>query len=39
VHMAFGVRDASSAGTHLTRSGGLLLGGALLLLTIGLATA
>jgi hypothetical protein len=39
VHMASGARDASSAGTCLTRSGGLLLGGALLLLTLGLATA
>jgi hypothetical protein len=39
VHMASGARTASSAGTRVTRSGGLLLGSALLLLTIGLATA
>jgi hypothetical protein len=39
VHMASGAPTASSAGTRVTRSGGLLLGSALLLLTIGLATA
>jgi hypothetical protein len=39
VHMASGAPDASSPGTRLTRSGGLLLGGALSLLIIGLATA
>jgi len=39
VHMASGARTANSAGTRVTRSGGLLLGSALLLLTTGLATA
>jgi hypothetical protein len=39
VHMASGAPTTRSAGTRVTRSGGLLLGSALLLLTIGLATA
>lgn len=39
LHMASGAEHASSPGTRITRSGGLLLGAALLLLIIGLATA
>lgn len=39
VHMASGAPTASSAGPRITRSGGALLGSALLLLAIGLATA
>lgn len=39
VHMGFGQQGRSSAGTVMTRSGGLLIAAALIILAIGLITA